>query len=234
MATTQNSHTDPRDGSANNDGDGGDEGTGDDLDRDLKQLLDKGESKEQDDHNPIDVDQTTTTITIQYRHYEARLPIGPHPPPSLTGATVHDATGACHNRNTVITAGHQRLARLSAVVAESEWKASHDDWASMRVVPEPSKKNGGGGAGIYSNNDDNGETRQLPPGPATQKRLEVRNQKQIQKLQRRGSMTMKLVHKGKKALSKQARKAKIQGTLSLLVTNFMSVHVGVCLFALFV
>ena len=186
------------------------EGGTDDIDKDLKDLIlhttdqdqkeeeakDEGETKEAD---IIDAKNTNTTITIQYRHYEARLPIKDikaSQSPPITATTTGGGSG--------------RLARLSAVVAESEWKASQDDWASMIVVPEPID---GPNAGIFTA----GSTTEEPAGPATQKRLEVRNQKQIQKMQRRGSMTMKLVHKGKKAISKQAKKAKIQGECSVSI-----------------
>jgi len=181
------------------------DGGTDDIDKDLKHLLlgtadpdqeekeeeakDEGETKEDD---VMDTENIKNTITIQYRHYEARLPINGHSA-SESPAVTTTTTGG----------GSGRLARLSAVVAESEWKASQDDWASMRVVPEPID---GPNAGVSTA----ASIPEEPAGPATQKRLEVRNQKQIQKMQRRGSMTMKLVHKGKKAISKQAKKTKIR------------------------
>ena len=205
----------------------GQDGGTDDIDKDLKNLLllrtadpdqdeeakDEGETKEAD---IIDANTTNTSITIQYRHYEARLPIKVHSvsqSSTLTAAATTAGGGG---------GGIGRLARLSAVMAESEWKASQDDWASMIVVPEPID---GPNAGISTEVS----TAEEPAGPATQKRLEVRNQKQIQKMQRRGSMTMKLVHKGKKAISKQAKKVKIQGEcrVSIFVCYF---HANVFVF----
>lgn len=139
---------------------------------------------------------TSSAITDQRkqrRHCEARLATTT----TAAAATTAKASTIDFFARQDATMLPRRLAKLSTTqtyhdahkaVDGQQWKASDDDWASLRVVPDPKR--------VETNGENENDT---------QRRLRRRRQ-----FHRRGSISQ-LVHRGKKALSRRARKARIQG-----------------------